>query len=190
MNPQSASSGVDKKGCRSDCPSARKSCPVAVLAIVLALFGSCREKDPSQSDIVARLGLSIISAIHSQKITLLLVDEDPNVLYSLIKFERVYNSQDELMAELGRVLSGHEVSRGVIGIKGSFVFQDISPGRYWLVTSEPVVAGDERFFWSHPVNIDIGDGSQQVVLQRSNAAMILDSENIVFNKNEKGVVRK
>ena len=170
MSPQSAN--LVPELCRNS--------SIAVLIIILSLFWSCHKTVSSTGDIIVRLEFPALSADHSQTIPLVLVDEDPNVIYSLIKFEMVYTSQDELLGEFNRALTAHRVSRGVITRAGSFIFRDLSPGRYWLVTSEPLVIEDERFVWSHPVNISGGDRSQEIVLQRGNAAMVLDSENIIF----------
>ena len=161
-------------------PGVCRNSSIAVLIIILALFWSCHKTVSSTSDVIVRLEFPALSADHSQTIPLVLVDEDPNVLYSLIKFERVYTSHDELLGEFNRALAGHQVSTGVITRAESFIFRDISPGHYWLVTSEPLVMENERFVWSHPVNIGAGDRSQEIVLKRSNAAMVLDSENIIF----------
>ena len=180
MNSRSANSGVDEKNSRYRYPVRWRNSFIEVLIIILALFCSCLKTSPSTIDIIVRLELSKLSAYHSQTIPLILADEDPNIVYSLIKFERVYTSQDELLGEFNRALASHQVSQGVTKCTGSFTFQDISPGYYWVITSEPLVVEDERFVWSHPVKIGGEDSSQEVVLQRSNAAMILDSGNTIF----------
>jgi len=180
MNPRSANSEVDKQESRSEYPAGWRNSSVAVLIIILTLFCLCLKTAPYASNIIVRLELSTLSAYHSHTIPLLLVDEDPNIVYSVIKFERAYTSQDELLSEFIRALAGYQVSQGEINHTGSFIFQDVSPGHYWVITSVPLVMENERLVWSHPVNIGGGDRSQEVVLQRSNTAMVLDSENVVF----------
>jgi len=180
INPRFANSGMDKRDSRSEYPVLWRNSSIAVLILILALFCSCLKTALSTSDLIVRLELATLSAYHSQTIHLVLVDEDPNILYSLIKFERVYTSQDELLSEFNKALASHQVSQGVTDRTGNFIFQDISPGHYWVITSEPLVMEDERFVWSHPVKIGGGDSSHEVVLQRSNAAMILASGKIIF----------
>lgn len=182
MNRQSVNSGVVNQDqvSRFEYPVRWRNSYIAVLIIFLALFCACLETAPSTSDLVVRLGLQSLSAYHSQTIPLVLVGEDPNIVYSLIKFKRVYASQDELLDEFNRALAGHRVSEGVISPTGSFIFRDISPGNYWVTTSKPLIMGNERLIWSHPVKIGAEDRSREVILQRSNAAMILDSGNIIF----------
>jgi len=180
MNLRSANSGVDKHDSQSEYPVLWRNSSIGVLILILALFCSCLKTAPSTSDLIVRLEPAKLSAYYSQTIPLALVDEDPNIVYSLIKFERVYTSQDELLSEFNQALASHQVSQGVIDRTGNFTFQDIPPGHYWVITSEPLVMEDERFVWSHPVKIGGGDRSHEVVLQRSNAAMILGSGNIIF----------
>ena len=170
MSPQSASL----------VPGVCRNSSIALLIIILALFWSCHKTVSSTGDVIVRLEFPAPHANHTQTIPLMLVDEDPNIVFCLVKFDAEYQSQDELLAEFIRALAGHQVSQGVITRNESFIFRDVSPGRYWLVTSEPLVIEDERFVWTHPVNIGAGDRSEEIVLQRSNAAMVLDSENIIF----------
>ena len=180
MNIRSARFGVNRQNLQFGFSGSRGKISLAVLVIIPALFCACLERSSSAGDIVVRLQLPALSDYQSQTIPLVLVDEDPNIVFCLIKLERVYASQDELLGEFFRALAGHLVCRGAVRLAGKFVFRDISPGHYWVITSEPVLAGDERLVWSHPVRIGEQDSSQQIVLQRSNAAMVLDSADTIF----------
>jgi len=177
---RSARFGVNRQNSQFGFSGSRRKTALAVLVIIQALFCACLERNSSAGDIVVRLQLPALSDCQSQTIPLMLVDEDPNIVFCLVKFERVYASQDELLGEFFRTLAGHQVCRGAVSRAGEFIFRDIPPGRYWVITSEPVLAGDERLVWSHPVRIGEQDSSQQVVLQRSNAAMVLDSADTIF----------
>ncbi|HLA41530.1 MAG TPA: hypothetical protein VJ417_16125, partial [Candidatus Glassbacteria bacterium] len=63
------------------------------------------------------------------------------------------------------------------------IVSGLSPGSYWLMTTEPLIADGRRYYWSSPFHLNDAETPVEVVFQRSNAALVLNPGKYAFRGN-------
>ncbi len=132
----------------------------------------CGQNPPGPEDAIVVLDSSL-NAPKDASCGLLVISEDPNIIWSRIRFQGGYGTQDELvklfLAEAEKVT----VTTGELA-GGRAVLRGIENGKLWIVTAGLVPAGAERLLWSLPLPPSSGGtGTRELVLHRSNAALVL-----------------
>ena len=103
----------------------------------------------------------------------LLIDEDPNVIFSRVKIELPGTDREVLFGAFRQAVENCSVDLGSADENGSLTFRDVPQGSYWVINLDPVRMGDKRIIWAHPVTVGEQEAPRLVRLKRSNAALFI-----------------
>ena len=151
---------------------------VSIFAVIwLILSSACSD---GGGTIAVSLDPSLAGASEA-KLSLYLVDQDPNIIHMHLQAElpgarhaELLEAYRERVAALGKVRSDLNASR-------STEFDAVADGSYWVVTLEPLASGELRLFWAEPVRVENGR-SEPIRLTLSNATLVLDENECVLNR--------
>ena len=144
-----------------------------LLLLAPAVFLSCAENLPSSRDIVVLVEAPGFSRHPARGLGFLLIDKDPNVIISRVRFDFLGLDRQEELAAFRREVEAASIDRSSADENGSLTFRDVPSGSYWVINLDPVSVGDNRIIWAHPVSVGEPGVPRTVRLQRSNAALIL-----------------
>ena len=146
---------------------------LSILLLVLVVFLACAEEVPISRDVVVMVEAPGLSLNPAKGTSFLLIDEDPNLIISRVKFEFRGTDRDVLLSAFRRAVEGCSIDLGPADENGSLTFREVPPGSYWVINVDPIRMGDKRIIWAHPVTVGEQEVPRTVRLQRSNAALIL-----------------
>ena len=153
--------------------SGTRSASILLLLVPVILL-SCAENAPVSRDVVVLVEAAGFSGHPAKGADFLLIDEDPNVIISRVRFDFLGRDPQEELAAFRREVKESSVDRGSADENGSLTFRDVPPGSYWVINLDPVSMGDNRIIWAHPVSVGEAGVPRAVRLQRSNAALIVE----------------
>jgi hypothetical protein len=152
--------------------------PGGVCGIVLLLAAaalSCQGKGLSPGRIEVRVAADRAGSVCAGT-RFVLVREDVNVTYSRIQVESPDLDQDRLLELWGAAVEGSALDRKELDKGGKAAFSRVAPGRYWVANPAPVRLGELRVVWAEPVTLADSLPGGSLVLELSNAALLLDEK--------------
>jgi hypothetical protein len=153
------------------------------LAVFLtgSLFTSCTAPAESRAAAVVRLDESLAARIAQANIELTVIAHDPNLIWCEVNLQPDYGAIDEQVGQFALALDSLAVARAALETGHEAALNALPPGKYWVTTAGLVTVGDERLWWSLPLEIDsLATSPQILIMHRSNAAMVLGPENTGF----------
>ena len=146
---------------------------LSILIFVLVVFLACAEEVPISRDVVVMVEAPGLSLNPAKGTSFLLIDEDPNVIFSRVKIEFPGTDREVLFSAFRQAVEGCSIDLGSADENGSLTFRDVAPGSYWVINLDPVRMGDKRIIWAHPVTVGEQEAPRLVRLKRSNAALFI-----------------
>ena len=145
----------------------------SILLFALLIFPACAEKVPVSRDVVVMVEAPGLSLNPAKGTSFLLIDEDPNVIFSRVKIEFPGADREALFGAFRQAVEGCSVDLGSADENGSLTIRQVPPGSYWVINLDPVGMGDKRIIWAHPVTVGEQEVPRLVRLERSNAALFI-----------------
>jgi hypothetical protein len=150
--------------------------------LALLTYGGCGRSTPGPVDLTVVLDSGMNLAGEGSATGLLVIDRDPNIIWSNVKFGRGYATQDELVQRFLVAVAGHVVATGEL-VDGRALLCGLGSDKYWVVTAGLVRVRQERLLWSLPLPpTPTGSGRRELVLHRSNVALALGPRDIPLSK--------
>ena len=149
--------------------------------LLLVLWLSCAQAGHKAGAASLQLDPGLAGIVTASQVPLIVIDRDPNLIWSVIGLEPDYAGMDDLVRKFLRSAHSSVVARLVLKSQGQTWLEELAPGHYWVTTDGLVSAGGERLLWSLPLTVDsLNTGSGELILHRSNAALVLGPEDTSF----------
>ena len=151
--------------------ASRRVFPLLFLPYLLAIT-AC---EPSRSDIGSIAVVAGYGLVRCE-CDLIVIDRDPNIIWSEVKYSRAYCSVDELVTGFLAAARESAVATGRLR-EGRADISFSGPGKYWVLTDGLIKLEGERLLWSLPLpKVDDCTNFRQITLHRTNAALVLEQD--------------
>jgi hypothetical protein len=153
-----------------------------ITVLYLLSYGGCGRSLPDAGAITVVLDSGLNLSGEEAATGLLVIDRDPNIIWSNVRLDGGYATQDELVESFLAAVDLHVVAKGELA-ESYALLHGLGIDKYWIITADLVRSGDERLLWSLPLPpVPENSTRRELVLHRSNVAMVLGPRDIPLSK--------
>jgi len=124
-----------------------------VICLILVLWLACGPAGHIAGATSLRLDPGLAGIVTADQIPLIVIDRDPNLIWSVIGLKPDYAGMDALVQKFLRSADSSVVARLVLNSRDLVTLEELAPGSYWVTTGGMVSADGERLLWSLPLKI-------------------------------------
>ncbi|MBW7998151.1 MAG: hypothetical protein FVQ81_16595 [Candidatus Glassbacteria bacterium] len=137
------------------------------------VISACGPTGPGESELAVSFDPGLLERVGSAATGLLVIDEDPNIIWSRLKLESVFASQRELVDGFLAAAENSALARGRLDGTEPTKLGGLEPGCCWVITTDGIPDGEELLIWSLPAAVEPGPAdNRELVLHRSNTALV------------------